>query len=481
MVGNKIAGIKHTNKEVHSISKTVEERLMPVNSQDLVRRNYTEIWCTYPRDSPGIPWSGIRDNNHRSFPFPKDLYIPGKADKRGNLRFWCTGDTIYQLPQWTPCSALGFLQEYNVTAISGNYGSVANRAAFYSTEVGIAIPNDIGPLPFDDYEIIFTNGDMTGMRRRIHIYRSSDGFIQITHPNGMYRDNLPGWQGRGVQVGDKFKIQPRITGTETDLGESCNWELTSRVYKGDFEHSLNIYKSVRFKYISTSGMTQKHIGDDSRHLYHLMDGTPIKMQWKEIHYHWQPWIQKIMPSDVFTNAGISRHKGFWPAQAGSPQIGGAASMGAITNVTMVTLGTYMVPGTSTLVPVYVWDVTYTNGGTKRYEYPFLFTIGNLPPGFDVEMWTYTKRHKLMPRQYACRKRGGQAAYTQHGDYIYLNQDELIKLASATSRSNPTYNYPVWMRARNQKNGGFTPLTNEHIFIKVQRQDGYWFSLPKLLM
>jgi len=458
------SSVELANKEVFCSFYTRDEKYRPVNMRDLRRRDYSVVWCkTLP-----VRWDYIRDNNARCFPFPKGLIIPGQADKRCDLQFYKNQQTFDILPQWSLPSGVG--NTYTVSGTFGTFGDLANRTRFLSTSIGAQWPT-VTDTP-NDWVVHFLTGDMAGKSRKLCSYDQVTGEVNVVHSTSG-KAPFPGWGNRGIQIGDTFKIRKRSGGNTTPVN-CCNWELTSKVFKSPNSNSaLSLYKSVRFKYVAAS-VDPNVIGDFAPAGYPIFDSDTLTMAWREIHYHWQPWIQKIMPSDIFPSAAINTH-GRWPIQNGAT---------TIDSVTRVLLGTYQVPGTSTNVPIYVFDISYNGGAfTKRYELPTLYTIGNMPRGYRVEMWVSTRRNMYMPR--VRWGRGHNLSFADYyyqliGNYVYVDHRWWGGLSvDNQGRNHIQFNSPVWLRARNQKTGGVTDFSRQHIIAKFRAHKARLWNYPMI--
>jgi hypothetical protein len=313
---------------------------------------------------------------------------------------------------------------------------------------------------------------MQGITRPVLSYNQATGLLEVA--NGGYAregDPFPGWDSRGIRISDRFKVYCRHDGAG---GVATYWEPTSRVYRDPYgKHSVTLYKSIRFKY-STALLPQANsIGDDSTGVQNraIADGTAFYLHWKDIEYNFIPEITHVMPSDLFPGVPLSHRSSYWPCQN---------QLGPIIGVTPILVGTYA-PPRGFAVPVYIWRIQYAIGGFKNIQFPVFWRPKSTIKGFQMEMWAQKRSRQFGPwPTLGCnlRRGGGGYAVIKNGEWIYFRQETVLGMPLSTR--NPLKRHDdFYIRFRNKKDGGLTPLSRLRVSMKYRQIWGYVWNLPIL--
>lgn len=452
------------NTDVFMGHRVSRDRRRYATQNDLVKHNRTETWF----HDRSYTWAEIRDRHARCYPFPRGFYMFGHPHRCNLPYFSINGGSI--LPQFRSLKQVG-----SVRAAQGAPGSSTNRTWF--TTIGISAPS-IPASHTDNWVLVFTSGDFQGVERQIASFNYVTERMTLYNPaSGMKHGKmLPLWDQRAIRSGDTFKIVCRHNSTSASQVTTL-WETTSKIFRYPFGASpYNIYKSVRFKWSKVLGPAQTNaIGDDSTGVenWPINDLDRISLTWREVSYNFTPELAPVYPSDLFPGCGGKCHR-LWPSEQ---------HRGAIVSVTPVFMGNYKPPGRQGTynVPVYTYDIVYvgTAPGAKRYEWPVFYRVKGGLPGFVPELWSQGRTKKCAPRpkRFAVRARHGGWFFTLVGDWIYCSP--AYNGLPVVERNPLQYHADVYVRLRNMKDGGLTPLSRMKIGVKYRRISGYAWNIPVL--
>jgi hypothetical protein len=458
------------NSDVFTTHRVSRDRRRYATQNDLVKHNRTETWY----HDRSYTWAEIRDLHARCYPFPRGFYMFGHPHRCNLPFFTINGGAV--LPQFRSLKQIG-----SVRAAQGTPGSLLNRT--YFTTMGISAFT-IPATHKDDWRIVFLSGDFQGIEREIASYQGVMERLRLTGTVGGQKEGkpLPCWDKRAIRDGDAFKIFCRHNDT-TASRVTTFWETTSRIFRYPFgSNPYNVYKSIRFKYSTVLAPQVNTIGDDPTGVenWSIADGDRLSLTWREITYNFTPELAPVYPSDLFPGCGAKTHR-LWPSEQ---------HLGAIVSVTPVFIGNYTPPGRigAYAVPVYVYDIRYTGTGPlgKRYEWPVFYRVKGGMAGFVPELWSQGRTKKCAPRpkRRACHGRKGGWYFNLNGDWIHCDYAQ-GGLPSAFlgqpvwERNSIQYHADAYVRLRNMKDGGLTPLSRMKIGVKYRRISGYGWNIPVL--